>query len=219
MPTQPYKTKDGKRVPGVTTVIGGNLGWSKGGLMHWAWEQGRDGLDYNAVRAAAADAGTIAHGWAEDDVKGQPLRKIPADTAPEVEEKARRAFESYLTWKRTTKLEVLAAEIALVSEALRFGGCLDGVGTIESLAALVDFKTGKGTYGDHVIQAAAYKALWEEANPDLPLVGGAHIIRFGQEGDFHHHHIPAATLSNGPWTAFQALLTLHGLKKQIEALA
>ena len=36
MPTQPYKTTAGERVPGVTTVLGAQLAWNKGALMYWA---------------------------------------------------------------------------------------------------------------------------------------------------------------------------------------
>jgi hypothetical protein len=43
MPLYIYKTKDGLRVPGVTTVIGGNLGWNKQALMYWAWNEGIEG--------------------------------------------------------------------------------------------------------------------------------------------------------------------------------
>jgi len=63
MPANIYKNAQGKRIPGVTTVIS-NLGWSKGGLMHWAWEQGINGIDYKETRDKAADTGTIAHAMA-----------------------------------------------------------------------------------------------------------------------------------------------------------
>ena len=59
MPTAPkgYFTKDGKRVPSVTTILGKFK--EAGGLMHWSWECGMKGLDYRQVRDAAADAGTL----------------------------------------------------------------------------------------------------------------------------------------------------------------
>ena len=71
MPANIYKNKAGERIPGVTTVIGSNLGWSKGGLMHWAWEQGINGLDYRETRDAAANTGTIAHKMVEYEIKGK----------------------------------------------------------------------------------------------------------------------------------------------------
>lgn len=53
-----YKV-DGKRVPGVTTIIG-KYG-EKGGLIHWAHEQGSLGKTLEEARDRAADAGTAAH--------------------------------------------------------------------------------------------------------------------------------------------------------------
>ena len=59
MPTQIYKTKDGKRVPSVTTITGRFK--ESGGLIWWAWDLGIQGIDYRKVRDSAADAGTLAH--------------------------------------------------------------------------------------------------------------------------------------------------------------
>ena len=70
MPTADYKNAKGVRIPGNTTVINGNLGWSKNGLMYWAWEQGRNGKDFRQSRDDAADAGTLAHALIEADIKG-----------------------------------------------------------------------------------------------------------------------------------------------------
>lgn len=59
-----YRTKAGKVVPGVTTIIGRFK--ESGGLVRWAFEQGKlyergeiHGL--NDKRDKAAEAGTIVH--------------------------------------------------------------------------------------------------------------------------------------------------------------
>jgi len=59
VPTQIYRTKDGVRVPSVTTIIGRFK--ESGGLIHWAWALGMEGKDYRQVRDSAADAGSLAH--------------------------------------------------------------------------------------------------------------------------------------------------------------
>jgi hypothetical protein len=95
MPTQIYKNAKGEIIPGNTTVISQNLGWSKGGLMYWAWQQGRDGKDFRQARDEAADAGTLAHEMIERDIKDL----APPDTSkylPEIVGKAESAFLNYL---------------------------------------------------------------------------------------------------------------------------
>ena len=73
MPTFAYTNADGDRVPGVTTVIGSNLGWSKNGLMWWANKHGRAGRDmkgaYDEANAAGA-IGTCVHDRIEAYVHG-----------------------------------------------------------------------------------------------------------------------------------------------------
>ena len=69
-----YKNKDGKRVPGVTTII--NRFKDSGGLMWWAFEQGKAaergeiGSLYDK-RDEAAEAGTIAHNLFEMFINGE----------------------------------------------------------------------------------------------------------------------------------------------------
>jgi hypothetical protein len=211
MPTQVYRTKDGERVSGVTTIIGTNLGWNKEPLKIWAYNMGKDGKDLRKATQDACDAGTIAHAFAEADIKDQPLPEFP-DALPEVYEKAKAAFGAYLQWKRMSRVELVLAEVAFVSEQHRFGGCIDAIGMIEGEACLIDFKTSNSTYSDHLIQIAAYKELWNEHNADTP-VKACHLLRFGKEnGDFAHHYYPNL---DKHWEAFKHLLALHDLKKTI----
>jgi len=48
---QPYRLADGSIVPSVTTILGI---LDKPRLPYWAWDLGRQGLDYREVRDAAA---------------------------------------------------------------------------------------------------------------------------------------------------------------------
>jgi len=54
----PYFTKSGVRVPGVTTVL--NV-IAKPALIHWAWDLGIKNIDYKTFRDELADVGTLAH--------------------------------------------------------------------------------------------------------------------------------------------------------------
>lgn len=192
-PRAGYWTADGKRVPSTTTIIGKFK--EAGGLMHWAWQCGMDGLDYRKLRDDAASAGTLAHemverwiksgGWApaEEIIAAVIAEKRPAE---EVLTRGRRGFETFLAWAEQTQLEPVETEIQLVSERHRFGGTLDSILLRKSLA-LGDWKTSNGIYADHMFQLAAYSLLWEENFPDRPIEGGYHLVRFDKENaDFTH---------------------------------
>lgn len=186
-PTEGYFI-DGERVPGVTTII--NRFKPSGGLIHWAWQQGKDGKDYRETRDAAADAGTIAHDMVEADIYGATFND--SQCKPESLQKARGAFDAYREWKAQTSLEIAEAELSLISVAHRFGGTLDAL-FIKSKLALGDWKTSNAVYPDYLLQLAAYKILWQENYPSRPIDGGFHLLRFSKQEhaddpiSFAHH--------------------------------
>ena len=50
------------------------------------------------------------------------------------------------------------------------------------------WKSSNSIYPEYLIQVAAYGILWDEHNPDKPIDGGYHLIRFDKNfSDFHHH--------------------------------
>ena len=183
MPTQIYRLKDGTRVPGTTTIIGKFK--ESGGLIHWAWDLGMQGIDYNERRDKAADAGTVAHALVEAHIRG--LEADVSSTPLDVLAKAHTAFEAFLEWAEGSKLQPKETELALISERHRYGGCLDAM-FVNGKLSLGDWKTSNDVYEDHWIQLAGYAILWEENFPDRPLEGGYHICQFGKSGgEFAHH--------------------------------
>lgn len=189
MPTQPYKNAAGKRIPGVTTIL--NRWKDSGGLIYWAWDQGRNGLDFRETKDAAADAGTCAHAMIEQDWHGKPFDR--SAYKPEVLAKADHAFLAYLKWKSQSGCSITQAELSLVSERYQFGGTMDAV-IVDGELCLGDYKTSGGVYPDMLLQVAGgYALLWQEHFPDQTL-HGIHILRFSkphQEDDpisFHHHY-------------------------------
>lgn len=205
MPTQPYRIKpdtsivdprlasvlglngDNKeiRVPGVTTVI--SRFKESGGLIHWAWDQGRQGLDYRETRDKAADAGTLAHAMVEADIRGTKQPDLSQYT-DEMADKALSSYAAYTEWKFQTKMKPVETELSLISRRYLFGGTIDAV-QIDDKVSLMDWKTSSGIYQDHIIQVGGgYSLLWEENFPDIPITGGFHILRFSkEEGDLTHH--------------------------------
>ncbi len=213
MPTQIYKTADGKRVPGTTTIISGNLGWNKQPLMYWAWSEGIEGRNYRETSQEAAGIGTVAHAMIEADLKGKKYDSstIPADMLS----KAENAYLAWLEWKDVVGFELLGSELSLVSEKYRYGGCID-IAAIKKVPCIVDLKTSGGVYADHLIQISAYGQLYNEHHP-AALIQGYYLLRLGKEdASFHYHYWPALPEA---WEAFKCLLTLHGLKKLLDKSA
>lgn len=202
MPTKRggYFLSDGTKVPSVTTVIGRFR--DSGGLIHWAWEQGKEGRDFNAMREAAADAGTVAHAMVEADIRGRTFADVwaeqhdgqPTQRIPDaIYERGFQAYGAFLEWRRQTKMEPRETEVPLVSERFRYGGTLDAM-LIDQALYLGDWKTSNAIYGDHLLQLAAYGNLWRENRPEQPIAG-FQLLRFSKEnGDFSHHYYGDLTL-------------------------
>lgn len=185
-----YYLKDGKRVPGVTTVLKYK---DVGGLLKWAWKCGRDNIDIDKARDTAADAGHLAHQWIDDEIHDRPLADSPLPQ--ETHDKARSAYEAFLRWRDGNKLEIIETESPLVSEQHRFGGTFDALARASGRLILLDWKSSNGVYPEYLCQLGGYDILVEEHRS---LVEGAELLRFGkEEADFHHHSFTRAILDVG----------------------
>jgi len=181
-----YTTADGKRVPSVTTIL--SRFKDSGGLIHWANTMGLDGITLAEARKAPLDAGSLVHRMIEADIHGTERPAVPAEYAEAVQS----AYGAWREWMDSYKMEIVATEIALVSEEHRFAGTLDCVlRDSQGRLALGDWKAANAVYGDYLCQLAAYGLLWTE-NEDEPLTGGFHLVRFSKsEGDMEHRYFPA----------------------------
>lgn len=220
-PKSGYVLKDGTKVPGTTTVIGRFK--DSGGLLHWAFRQGKEGKErlYDEAEKAAG-IGTVAHSMVEMHVKGttaEAIEKHAKDVLHSQEEinAALSAFKAYLSWEKNFKVIVIEQEILLVSEKYRYGGTPDAIGLIDNQLVLLDWKTSNSVYTDHLIQLAAYGNLWAENNPDRPITGGFHLLRFAKEhGDFAHHYFP--NLDNA-WRQFLLFREAFDIDKELKKRA
>lgn len=190
-----YKNAAGKRVPGVTTILGRFK--ESGGLIQWAWTCGRDGIDINDARDRAADAGTACHEMIDAHLHQRVFDK--AVYPPDVLAKAEHAFLGFLEWCDQTKLALVASEVSLVSEKYQFGGTFDG-GFVAGSLRLLDYKTSSGIYTDQLVQVAGgYSLLWEEHHPKEPL-HGIDILRISKPTapddpvSFEHRHFSAEVI-------------------------
>lgn len=180
---------DGEKIPGVTTII--SRFKESGGLIHWAWKQGADGLDYRETKQKAADAGTCAH----DMFECWKLKKKfdPSGYDAQIVVKARGAYSAFLEWAEQTKLEIDQTELSLISKKYRYGGTLDAM-LVNGKRSLGDYKTSNAIYIDYLIQGGAYNNLWNENYPDDVVTGGFHLLRFSKQEhpddpvSFAHHY-------------------------------
>lgn len=218
MPTQPYHLADGTRVPGVTTIIGGCKIGGIEPLLAWANREGLEGRNHRESRDKAADAGTCAHDMVECSIRGWKFDASKYE--PDVLAKAEGAFAAYAEWAKQTHLESVATEVPLVSEKYRYGGTMDAL-LVNGVLSLGDWKTSGGVYVDFLIQLAAYKNLWEEHNPGLPITGGFHLLRFAKPDHpddpthFAHHYWANLDLA---WEAFKHMRELYDINKRLRKM-
>jgi hypothetical protein len=202
MATQPYKDRTGKRIPSVTTIL--SRFKDSGGILYWANQQGLEGKTLDQARVEVTTPGSIGHLMVEAHICGRDFS--PGEYAPEFVEKARAAFDAYLTWEKMTAISFRHTEVPLVSDKHRYGGTLDAIGLIGNSLVLCDWKCANAVYADYLYQLAAYKTLWEENYPDHPITGGFHLCRFAKEqGDFSHHFFPSLDDEAETFLAMRAL--------------
>jgi hypothetical protein len=214
-----YKV-NGKRVPGVTTIIGRFK--DSGGLLWWAFEQGKaaERGEINSLydkRDAAGDAGTLAHEFVEDYINGTKEDQMVAPDG-ELGQQAWQGFQNYLEWADNNKMIVVAQEMEMVSESYKFGGCPDAIAyDSKNRLCLLDWKTSNGVYPDYLIQLAAYRHLWEFNNPDKLITGGFHLCRFSKEhADFAHHYWGEL---DDAWQQFKLFRQAYDIDKKLKKRA
>jgi hypothetical protein len=208
-PESGYRNAAGKRIPGASTIA--KVGQDPGGLLHWAWQQGVDGLDYRETRDSKAAAGTMVHNAAEAWKVGRPYL---FEGDPTVVAEAQTGFSAFVEWASQTRLKIEETEVSLVSERYQFGGTFDCT-LVGEKRAMCDYKTSAAIYPEHLVQVVAYGKLWEEHHPEKPIDGGYYILRFSRDhGDFAAHWFGEL---EDAWQAFLCCRALYDLKAKVKA--
>jgi hypothetical protein len=172
-----YKLKSGARVPGVTTVLGV---LNKPALVSWANRLGLEGIDVGKYVDALALIGTIGHDMICCHNKG--VLFDPTGHLPELVDKAENCLISYFHWAKGKTIEPILCEAALVSENYRYGGTIDMYALVDGVRTIMDFKTGRAIYPEHIYQVAAYRQLLEEHGHQVDAVRVLQIGRAEDEG-------------------------------------
>lgn len=154
-----YKTVDGKRVPGCTTITGV---LDKPALVYWANNLGFEGIKVREYVDTLAGIGTLTHARIEAEILGIP-EDLSEYSAKDIDA-SDNSMLSWYNWRKGHVIEAAQSEVELVSELYRYGGKLDIVCLLDGVKTLIDIKTGKGLYPDHILQQSGYWWLGEEHN-------------------------------------------------------
>jgi len=165
-----YLNEDGKRVPGVTTITG-ELGWSKRALINWSNRIGLDGTAVGKYVDDKASIGTLAHLKVTNQLQGKKTNTD--DYSANQIKAAREAVKSFEAWALDVKIEPILIEEPLVSEKYQYGGTMDIFAKVDGVPTLIDLKTGKGIYEEHLVQVGGgYGLLLNEHkhNPERLII-------------------------------------------------
>lgn len=201
-----YRLTDGTIVPGTTTILGV---LAKPQLVKWANDLGLQGIDSTKYTDKMAVIGTLAHYLVECELKRE-TPNLDNYTKEEID-KAENALISFYEWQKENDLEVIFTEKKLVSEKYRYGGTVDCYGLLNGKHTLIDFKTSKAIYTEHIIQLAAYKQLLTENGYQVDQV---RILRIGRDEEEGFEERKETKLGNH-WKLFKNLREVYELQKII----
>ena len=201
----PYRLADSTIVPGVTTVL--EVLDRGEGMQYWAWDLGRQGLDYREVRDSAGRVGTITHHLIASHLRGEAADYQPLTCLPDEADRAEKCFLKYLAWEKENPLSPVIIETPFVSEEFRYGGTPDLLAEMGNEFILLDFKTGGGIYDNYFCQLAAYRQLLSEQG--WP-VAGARVVRISP--DDSEVEVAIALDLDREWQIFQHALGIYMLR-------
>ena len=201
-----YKTKNGVRVPSVTTVLGI---LDKPALLNWAWKCGCEGIDYKAVRDIAGGIGTLAHYLILCHLKHET--PDTSEYSAQDIDKAETCLLKYWDWEKENSITPVLVETSLTSERYGFGGTIDCLAQLNGELILIDHKTGKGIYPEMFYQLAAYRALLDEAGYQIT---SARILRIGRDESEGFEQRVMTDLSK-QWEIFEHCLGVYKLQGEI----
>ena len=203
-----YKLADGTKVPGCTTVL--NL-LSKPALVPWANKLGLAGIDVSKYVDDKADIGTLGHAFVTDKLADKSTDT--ADYSKNQIDLAENCALSFWAWEKEHPIEkVFFVEKPLVSEKYRFGGTQDIYCQIAGKRELIDVKTGKGIWPEHVYQVSALRVLLEENGHPVDSVRIINIPRAEDEA-FLEKIVSMPECING-WDIFEHLLAIYKLRRE-----
>jgi len=203
-----YYNNAGKLLPGVTTVLGV---LNKPALVPWANNLGLAGINVREYVDILATVGKIGHDMICCHNKGV---KFEANgERADLIDKAENCFLSYLAWEKQHKVEPILCEEPLVSERYGFGGTVDMLARVDGVETIVDYKTGKAIYPEHIYQVAAYRQLLVENGY---TTNDVRILQIGRD-ETEGFSEKVVTDTTREWEIFEHCLAIYQLQKKAKA--
>lgn len=203
-----YYDKAGKLLPGVTTILGV---LNKPALVPWANGLGLQGINVREYVDVLALIGTIGHEMICCHNKG--INFDGSMYPDELVDKAENSFIKYLQWEKQHTVEPILCEPPLVSDLYDFGGTTDMYAKVDAVNTLLEYKTGKAIYPEHVYQVAACRQLLEEHGH---FVAECRILQIGRDENEGFSE-KVVTSTTREWLLFQHCLSIYKLQKELKA--
>jgi len=165
-----YCLLDGSIAPSVTMAL--NVLDKGKGMKYWAWDLGKQGLDYRDVRDVAARIDTLAHHLIACHLKNMiPITDLPNGYSQDEVVLANKRLAKFRVWESHTGICPVMIEVPLVSEVYKYGGTPGIMAEIKDEFELWDIKTGGGIYESYFYELAAHRKLLEEQGWPIARAG------------------------------------------------
>lgn len=145
-------------VPSVTWIAGS---YPKG-IAFYKWLAQKGWNEAEAIKVAAGDKGSKVHQAIETLLSGNQVamdaqflnKDIEKDEELKVEEYE--CLMAFANWFKTTHPKTLANETIVFNDRYNYAGTVDWIGWIGKKLFILDFKTSKSIWPEHIIQLSAY---------------------------------------------------------------
>lgn len=128
---------------------------------------------HEQIKTERAGIGTRVHRLIETYIKSQPYQHL-------LDDQTKTAFQAFLDWENKYQFSLVRSEQSVWSKR-GYAGTLDCACYLTppksktSKLYVVDFKTSKSIYREHILQLASYKYAYEENTKEV--VRGVGILR------------------------------------------
>lgn len=199
-----YKTKEGKRVPSVTTIL--NV-INKPALIAWANNLGLEGKNAEEYKRETASIGTLGHELIQEELGGFEV-DLDMYSSDQIVA-ANVALEHFHEWQNDidSSIETYHIELPMVHETLMYGGKIDWYCKMNDEMWLIDIKTSGGLYSEMEAQVAAYAELLDHYGYKVDKVALLNVSR-EEEVSYKFLELKPERLGKA-WGVFEAALNLY----------
>lgn len=203
-----YRLEDNQLVPGLTTILGI---LNKPALVRWANNLGLEGVNVSSYVDTLAGIGSIAHAMCTNHLIG--AETDTADYTKNEIDAAENSVLSFLAWEKENPIEeVYWVERPLVSRVYKFGGTADIYCLVNGYREIIELKSGKGIWPEHIYQVAAQKLLLTENDFPVDRCRVLNIPR-SEDESFMEHILTDKEIERGQ-KIFLHCLAIYNLKKE-----